>query len=66
LSTTLRKNIHEVTIHKGNMPFGGGTNGLLIHTERSAEYENDGILEETLIHEASHTSLDPTHATAAG
>jgi hypothetical protein len=66
LPTTLRKNVHEVTIHKGNNPFGGGTNGLLIHTEMSAEYERDGILEETLIHEASHTSLDPTHATAAG
>ena len=66
LPTTLRTNVHEVTIHKGNMPFGGGTNGLLIHTEMSAEYENAGILEETLIHEASHTSLDPIHATAAG
>ncbi|MEN9019381.1 MAG: hypothetical protein ABF370_02610, partial [Verrucomicrobiales bacterium] len=26
----------------------------------------DGILEETLIHEASHTSLDAAHANAAG
>ena len=66
LPTTLRKNVHEVTIHKGNMPFGGGANGLLIHTEMSAEYVSAGILEEALIHEASHTSLDPIHATAAG
>ena len=30
------------------------------------EFTSKGILEETLVHEAAHTSLDRTHATAAG
>ena len=47
-------------------PFGGGNNNLLIHTGQSALYEADGILEETFVHEASHTSLDAAHASAAG
>ncbi|HKX62806.1 MAG TPA: choice-of-anchor D domain-containing protein, partial [Verrucomicrobiae bacterium] len=32
----------------------------------SALYEADGILEETLVHESGHTSLDPLHASASG
>ena len=44
-------------------PFGGGNNNILIHTDWSTKhYEDQGILEETLIHEAAHTSLDQTHA----
>tara|TARA_B110000263_G_scaffold24398_1_gene18722 strand:+ start:117 stop:929 length:813 start_codon:yes stop_codon:yes gene_type:complete len=64
LTTELRKDVETVWIHKGNEPFGGGNNNLLIHTEYSAlNYENQGILEETLVHEASHTSLDAYHST---
>jgi hypothetical protein len=47
-------------------PFGGGNNNLLIHTGQADEYIEDGILEETLVHEASHTSLDADHADAPG
>ncbi|MBK6832013.1 MAG: T9SS type A sorting domain-containing protein [Flavobacteriales bacterium] len=47
-------------------PFGGGNNSILIHTGQSALYIADGILEETLVHEASHTSLDAAHAAAPG
>ena len=44
-------------------PFGGGNNNLLIHTDYSSEnYEQQGILEETLAHEAAHTSLDAYHS----
>ena len=43
--------------------FGGGNNNLLIHTDWSEKYyEDQGILEETFIHEAAHTSLDSYHA----
>lgn len=62
----LRVDVDALWIHKGTEPFGGGNNSILIHTGQSASYEEDGILEETLVHEASHTSLDPYHASAAG
>ena len=61
--TSLRKDVKTVWIHRGNYPFGGGNNNLLIHTDYSElNYEEQGILEETLIHEAAHTSLDAYHA----
>lgn len=66
LPTSLRSSVQTVWIHKGIQPFGGGNNNILIHTGQTVLYENDGILEETLIHEASHTSLDAAHAESAG
>ena len=67
LTTELRKDVETVWIHKGLKPFGGGNNNLLIHTDWAAKhYEDQGILEETFIHEASHTSLDSLHATSPG
>lgn len=61
----LRQDVKSIWIHKGNKPFGGGNNALLIHTEQSADYEKTGILEETLVHEASHTSLDSQFSSSA-
>lgn len=66
LPRSLRTDVETVWIHKGVQPFGGGNNNLLIHTGQSAAYERDGILEETLVHEACHTSLDARHAASAG
>lgn len=66
LPYVLRTDVNEIWIHKGVQPFGGGNYSILIHTGQSALYENDGIIEETLIHEASHTSLDLYHATTSG
>ena len=37
---------------------------MLIHTGQSIDYENQGILEETLVHESTHTSLDGKYANA--
>ena len=63
LTTELRKDVNTSWIHRGEEPFGGGNNNLLIHTDWSEKYyEEQGILEETLVHEASHTSLDSYHA----
>ncbi len=62
LPTVLRSDVETVWIHNGLEPFGGGNNNLLIHTDQAAAYEADGILEETFVHEASHTSLDSYHA----
>lgn len=64
LPAVLRKDIQTVWIHKGNKPFGGGNQNLLIHTIQGEKYISEGILEETLIHEASHTSLDLDHGNA--
>ena len=58
----LRKDVESVVIHAGKKPFGGGNKGLLIHTGQGESYIRGGILAETLYHEASHTSLDRTHA----
>jgi hypothetical protein len=66
IPTCLRKDIRSLWIHPGKKPFGGGNHAILIHTGQSAEYERTGILEETLIHEASHTSLDDAFARDAG
>ncbi len=66
LPTQLRKDMETVWIHKGTQPFGGGNNNILIHTGQSDLYLQSGILEETLIHEASHTSLDSYHSSSAG
>jgi hypothetical protein len=67
LPTGLRKDVETSWIHKGEEPFGGGGNNLLIHTDYSeSNYEEQGILEEVLIHEAAHTSLDSYHAESIG
>ena len=58
----LLRDVETVWIHDGLNPFGGGNKNLLIHTKQADQYEKDGILEETLVHEASHTSLDAYHA----
>ena len=57
----LRQELRTVTIHMGDELFGGGDGDILIHTEQAYLYERDGILEETIFHEATHVSLDPYH-----
>lgn len=66
LPTCLRQDVDAIWIHAGVYPFGGGNHSILIHTGQSAQYVASGILEETLVHEASHTSLDAAHAAATG
>lgn len=58
LPTLLRKDVDTSWIHKGMTSWGGGNRNLLIHTGRAELYLEDGIAEETLVHEASHSSLD--------
>lgn len=65
LPVVLRKNVETVSIHKGTEPFGGGNRDLLIHTGQAKNYEEDGFLEEVLVHEASHTSLDSDHSSSS-
>jgi len=56
LPNFLRKNIKTVTIHKGNKPWGGGYNDILIHTGDTGAKGKCG--EEVMMHESGHTSLD--------
>tara|TARA_B110000858_G_scaffold113228_1_gene129498 strand:+ start:323 stop:1306 length:984 start_codon:yes stop_codon:yes gene_type:complete len=61
LPIALRKDIETMWIHKGIEGYGGGNNNILIHTGMTASYEEHdtgNITEETLIHEAAHTSID--------
>lgn len=62
LPTRMLQDVRTIAIQKGNEAFGGGNKNLLVHTDRGAEYMRLGILEETLLHEAAHTSLDPYFA----
>ena len=60
LPKALRKDVETMWIHKGTEAYGGGNNNILIHTGQTEFYEGygSGIVEETLIHEATHTSID--------
>lgn len=66
LPYALRVDVKTVWIHKGTNPFGGGNQNLLIHTGQGEQYIKQGILAETFVHEASHTSLDAKHARHPG
>lgn len=65
IPTALRADMETMWIHMGNELFGGGNNNVLIHTEQADDYESSGILHETFVHEAAHTSIDGEHAAAA-
>ena len=52
-----RTQIDAVWIHRGDENFGGGNRALLIHTDYADE--NWEYVEELLVHECAHTSLDP-------
>lgn len=57
----LLKDADTVWLHKGVELFGGGNRNYLIHIGYGEIYIRDGILEETLVHEGVHTSLDQYH-----
>ncbi len=63
---SLRLDVETMWIHKGLELFGGGNNNILIHVDQGDRYIADGILEETLLHEAAHTSLDGRYANSPG
>ena len=74
LPTLLRVSAETAWIHRGDADFGGGNRNFLIHTDRGrvmerANYRPGGVgnyVEEVLLHEGTHTSLDETHAEARG
>ena len=61
MSKDLRKHVETMWIHKGLEGYGGGNYNILVHTGMSEFYESyytGNIIEETLLHEATHTSVD--------
>lgn len=64
LPRALRADVQTVWIHEGTFPFGGGNDNLLIHVGQADAYDASGVLEEVIVHEAAHTSLDAAHAGA--
>lgn len=56
------RDLETVWIHDGDELAGGGNNNILIHTVQGTRYIEDGILEELMLHEGAHTSLDSRHA----
>ncbi len=67
LPTALRAEVETVWIHKGAQLFGGGNNNILIHVEQySDENGYPDYVEEALLHEGAHTSLDAMHGSAPG
>lgn len=72
LPNVLRRGVANVWIHKGDNPFGGtrfidGRPAVLIHTGALAQsYINQGVLEEILVHEATHAVMDQWVENAPG
>ncbi len=64
LPTVLRTDVETVWIHKGNHLLGGGNDNILIHVDHAENSKKKGFLEEELVHEGAHTSLDPKHSAA--
>ena len=65
LPRLLFRDLSSITIHKGDEAFGGGNNNILIHSEANG-YIKNGWLEETLVHEGVHTSMDGRYASSEG
>jgi hypothetical protein len=55
LPRCIRQGVKALSIMGGSVPWGGGTDDIEIHNGYA--YENLGLLEEALVHEACHTSL---------
>ncbi|MGR3811345.1 PKD domain-containing protein [Jiulongibacter sp. NS-SX5] len=57
LPSFLLKPITELHINDGNHPWSGSRGLMLVHTQQGESYASQGIVAETLLHEASHASL---------
>ena len=53
----LKKNVKEITIHKGKVGWAGGQGTIVIHTDYLTN-ENKKYAEELMFHELTHASLD--------
>ena len=66
MPAVLLSGIRDVDIHAGMELWGGGNEGILIHTDSGKERIRDGFMEEVLLHEAAHAALDLAHKDSPG
>ena len=66
LPAFLLAGVDSLWIHRGVESFGGGNRNILIHTGMGERFAADGVLEEALVHEATHASLDEAHRGSEG
>jgi len=58
----MRTRLEQLSIHKGDFLPGGASGNIVLHVDRLEEDRRGGNLEELIIHEAAHASLDEDHA----
>jgi hypothetical protein len=58
LPKSLHTSLKTVWLHDGDYAAGGGNDNILFHKTYLQRVISNGFLEEVLLHEASHTSLD--------
>lgn len=68
LPAVLLAKLRDFEIHGGDEAAGGNSHlrHILIHTGRGEEYIRDGFLEEALMHEGVHASLEDAHLETVG
>lgn len=66
LPAFLLQKVDSIWLHDGDERFGGGNRNLLMYTRMGRDYAKDCVLEECLIHEATHTSMDDEHKASPG
>ena len=66
MPAVLLSGIRDVVIHAGKENWGGGNEGILIHTDSGKERIRDGFMEEVLLHEAAHAALGLAHEDSPG
>lgn len=68
LPAVLLSRLRDFEIHGGDESAGGNSaiRHILIHTVRGQRYLRNGVLEEVLMHEGVHASLDEAHRESRG
>lgn len=64
LAPLFRQNIRQIGIHKGMPTYSAGTGKIFVYADRTSLRISENHLEESLLHEAVHASLDANHRLA--
>jgi len=62
LPLILRQGIRQFGIHGGMPTYSAGAGKIFVYADRTTRRISQNHLEESLLHESVHTSLDPTYA----
>jgi len=62
LPLVLRHGIRQLGIHGGMPTYSAGAGKIFVYADRTTRRIGQNHLEESLLHESVHTSLDPTYA----